>query len=167
MRKLFIVFLILPFFVGCVSQSQNKKAKADVAVVEKYIQAVENLDYPVMEELLADNYKGYGPSYGDSIDRKTALTNMKYNIKNLYRSIHYNKIQNIAVTLPSGPNRGDWVSSWGELHIVYQNGKAVTLWANSVYKIENGKIVKSYTFYNEADALRQLGYVIVDPKYLK
>ena len=28
--------------------------------------------------------------------------------------------------------------------------------------IENGKIVKSFTFYNEADALEQLGYVFLD-----
>jgi ketosteroid isomerase-like protein len=167
MKRLLIALLILPFVVGCTSQNRQNKAKDDVAVVEKYVKAVENLDYPTMKSLLADNYMGYGPSYGDSIDRKTALAQIKYNVKNLYKSIHYNKVQNIAVTVTSDPNRGDWVSSWGELHIVYQNGKAVTLWANSVYRIENGKIVKSYTFYNEADALRQLGYVVVDPTYLK
>ncbi len=164
-KKLLIVLLALPFFVGCASQ-QNQN-KGDVAVVEKYVKAVENLDYPAMKNLLAVNYVGYGPSYGDSINRKQALEHMKYNVKKLYKSIRYNKSQNVAVTIPSGPNKGNWVSNWGELHIVYQNGKAVTLWANSVYKIKNGKIVKSYTFYNEADALRQLGYVIVNPKYLK
>jgi hypothetical protein len=47
--------------------------------------------------------------------------------------------------------------------IEYQNGKTVMLWANTDYLVENGKIVKSLTFYNEADALRQLGYKIVAP----
>ncbi len=128
-KKLLIVLLALPFFVGCASQ-QNQN-KGDVAVVEKYVKAVENLDYPAMKNLLAVNYVGYGPSYGDSINRKQALEHMKYNVKKLYKSIRYNKSQNVAVTIPSGPNKGNWVSNWGELHIVYQNGKAVTLWANS------------------------------------
>ena len=30
--------------------------------------------------------------------------------------------------------------------------------------VANGKIVKSYTFYNEADALEQLGYIFINPK---
>ena len=165
MKKLLIVLLVFPFLAGC--GSQQRQNKANVAVVEQYVKAVENLDYPAMKKLLADNYTGYGPSYGDSINREQALAHMKYNVKNLYKSIRYNKSRNVAVTIPTGPNKGAWVSNWGELHIVYKNGKAVTLWANSVYKIENGKIVKSYTFYNEADALRQLGYVVIDPKYLK
>ena len=38
---------------------------------------------------------------------------------------------------------------------------SVTVWANSNYKVEDGKIVKSYTFYNEADVLEQLGYVFI------
>jgi hypothetical protein len=39
----------------------------------------------------------------------------------------------------------------------------VNIWANTNYLIENGKIIRSITFYNEADALRQLGYKIVAP----
>jgi hypothetical protein len=34
--------------------------------------------------------------------------------------------------------------------------------AVEINSIENGKIVKSYTFYNEADALKQLGYIFID-----
>jgi len=165
MKKLLLVAIMLPFFVGCTPKEQSKKE--DVALVQKYVKAVENLDYNTMDSLLADNYKGYGPSYGDSIGKKQAVANWKYNVKNLYKSIHYNRSRTISVTLKTGNNRGDWVSNWGELHIVYKNGKAVTLWANTVYKVEKGKIVKSITFYNEADALKQLGYVIVNPKYLK
>ena len=31
---------------------------------------------------------------------------------------------------------------------------------------KNGKIIKSLTFYNEADALEQLGYVFINPEDL-
>jgi hypothetical protein len=54
------------------------------------------------------------------------------------------------------------VSNLAELSIVYQkDNKEVTLWANTLYQIENRKIVKSYTIYNEADALNQLGYIFI------
>jgi hypothetical protein len=34
---------------------------------------------------------------------------------------------------------------------------------NAVYKIENGKIARTRTFYNEADVWEQLGYRIFPP----
>ena len=64
-------------------------------------------------------------------------------------------------------SQGEWVSNWAELDITYKNGQGeVTIWANAIYLIENGKIVKSITFYNEADALRQMGYVFINPNDL-
>jgi hypothetical protein len=63
--------------------------------------------------------------------------------------------------MPEGDIKGDWVANWAELNIEYKDGKKVTIWANTNYKIENGKIARSLTLYNEGDALRQLGYVIV------
>ena len=83
------------------------------------------------------------------------------------KKIKYNSSRNTSETIPDGHNKGEWVSNWSELHIVYKNDKgAVTIWANTIYEIENNKIVKSYTFYNEADVLRQLGYVFINPNNL-
>ncbi len=164
MKYLFLIILISFFFTSCADGDKNATANLDL--VEKYVKAVEDLDYEAMASLLADDYVGYAPSYGDSILRDHAVESWKSNVENLYESIKYNKSRNVAVTIKAGENKGDWVSNWGELHIVYKNGDDVTIWANSIYKIENGKIAKSYTFYNEADALRQLGYVIVKPEDL-
>jgi len=120
-----------------------------------------------MDVYLDENYMGLGPSYGDSIGKSQAIENWKGNIEDLYESIKYNKSRNIAITIATGDNQGDWVSNWGELDIHYKDGKgSVTIWANSIYQIENGKIIKSYTFYNEADALKQLGYVFINPNDL-
>jgi hypothetical protein len=165
MRKILFPFLLTLLFAGCsVVDAGNSK---NIALVEKYIRAVEQMDYEGMAALLSDDYIGYGPSYGDSIDKEQALEHWKYNIENLYDSIRYNRSRNVAVTIPDGVNRGEWVSNWGEVHIVYKHGRgAVTLWANSTYLIRDGQIVKSYTFYNEADALRQLGYLFCRPEDL-
>ncbi len=160
MKKLLIAFAFIPLLFSCSSQKDN--SKQNIALIEKYVQSVENLDYTVMASLLDDNYFGFGPSFGDSINKAQAVEGWKYNSRNLYKSITYQRSRNTAVTVPDGDNKGEWVSNWGELHIVYKNNEGeVTIWANTIYKIANGKIVKSYTFYNEADALKQLGFVFV------
>ncbi len=73
----------------------------------------------------------------------------------------------MALTVKEGEpaDQGDWVSNWAYLTIKCKGGKrTVNAWVNAVYKIENGKIVRSRTFYNEADVLRQLGYSTMPPQ---
>ena len=147
--------------------SENKTAASNTALIEKYVQAVEDNDSATMESLMDDNYWGFGPSVGDSINKTGAIANWKNNVENLYESITYSKSRNISVDIPDGENKGEWVSNWAELNIVYKKDKkSVIIWANTIYQIENNKIVKSFTFYNEADVLEQLGYVFINPNDL-
>jgi len=165
MKKLFLFLLVPLLTTGCVNQ--NNSLKKNESLVKQYVKAVENNDMSTMESLLADDYEGYGPSVNDKTDKKAALKSWKETMENLYESIHYSKSRIIAVNVPEGENKGEWVSNWAELKIVYKKDKkAVTIWANTVYKIENNKIIKSYTFYNEADVLEQLGYVFINPNDL-
>ena len=165
MKKLLYLTLLLPLTMGCSSIGDN--SEKNLALVEKYIAGVENMDYDVMESILADDYLGLGPSIGDSIGKAQAIENWKLNVETLYERIEYQRSRNTAVTITTGDNQGEWVSNWAELYIEYKNDRgAVTIWANSIYEIENMQIVKSYTFYNEADALRQLGYVFYNPNDL-
>jgi len=165
MKKSAFIFLLLPLMIACTSI--GNKAEKNVALIEKYVSAVENLDYNIMELVLAEDYKGLGPSIGDSIGKAQAIENWKTNVEDLYEKIEYQRSRNVAVTITSGQDKGDWVSNWAQLYIVYKNDRgAVTIWANTIYRIENNKIVKSYTFYNEADALRQLGLVFINPNDL-
>ena len=97
-----------------------------------------------MESILDDNYMGFGPSFNDSINKELAVYNWKSNIENLYESITYNESRNLAQFVEKGKNSGEWVSNWAELSIVYKKDKKkVSLMTNTIYKIENGKIVKS------------------------
>ena len=144
-------------FIAC--SVADKKATNNIALIKKYVEAVETENYEVMESLLAENYKGYGPSYSDSTNRELALAAWKENIENLYESISYERSQFATVSILDGPNQGEWISNWAELKIRYKNNRgSAIVWANTNYQIENEKIVKSYTFYNEADVLKQLGY---------
>lgn len=165
MKKLLYLTLLLPLMLSCSSMGDN--SEKNLALVEKYIAGVENMDYDVMESILADDYLGLGPSIGDSIGKAQTVENWKLNVETLYEKIEYQRSRNTAVTVTTGDNQGEWVSNWAELYIEYKNDRgAVTIWANTIYEIENMQIVKSYTFYNEADALRQLGYVFYNPNDL-
>ena len=162
MKKLLYLTLLLPLMMGCGSIGDN--SEKNIALVEKYITGVENLEYDIMESILADDYQGLGPSIGDSIGKAQAIENWKLNVETLYEKIEYQSSRNIAVSITTGDNQGEWVSNWAKLYIEYKNDiGAVTIWANTIYKVENKQIVKSYTFYNEADALRQLDYVFYNP----
>lgn len=162
MKKLLYLTLLPILMMSCSSIGEN--SEKNLALVEKYIAGVENMDYAIMESILADDYQGLGPSIGDTIGKPQALENWKLNVETLYEKIEYQRSRITAVTVKSGDNQGEWVSNWAELYIEYKNNKgAVTIWANTIYKIENNQIIKSYTFYNEADALRQLGYTFYNP----
>jgi hypothetical protein len=163
MKKLILFAVISICFCACTSPA-GKKDSENIDLVKNYVKSVEDLDFDAMGKFLDESYIGMGPSYGDTINKAQAIENWKANVNNLYEKIHYNRSRFAAVTIPDGENKGEWVANWAELNIVYKNGQgSVTIWANSNYLINNGKITRSFTFYNEADALRQLGYKIVPP----
>lgn len=160
MKQLIIAVSISICIFSCGTDSADQD-KANLEIVKKYLNAVETNNVEAMSALLADNYKGFGPSDGDSTNKEQAIQNWKYNIENLYESVKYSRFQNIAVTMKEGEEAeaGQWVSNWAYVTIKYKDGRGpVHVWLNAVYKIEDGKIAHSRTFYNEADVLRQLGY---------
>ena len=161
MKKL-PLFLLAASFFAC----QTNPHQANIKVVKQYIEAVEGLNYDAMDNLLAESYEGYGPSAGDTIKKAAAIASWKKSVDELYANIDYSRSQYAGVTIEEGPNKGEWVANWAELKIEYKNGESASIWANTNYKIENGKIVKSFTFYNESDVLEQLGYVFIDPDNL-
>jgi len=161
MRKLGLITIILAsLFTACTSNNY----KEDVKLVNEYIAAVETLDFEAMATYLDESYMGLGPSISDTIYKEDALLSWKENVTNLYEKIEYTKSQTVGLTITEGPNKGDWVSNWAELQISYKNQDTpITIWANSLYQVEGNKIIKSITFYNEADAYRQLGYSFYNP----
>jgi hypothetical protein len=161
MKKI-VLMLLVPLVFAC----KKSPHEANIATVKQYVQSVESLDYVAMESLLAENYEGYGPSAGDTIRREAAVESWKKSVEELYDKIHYSRSQYAGITIPDGPNQGNWVANWAELQIDYKDGESATIWVNTNYQIDNGKIVKTFTFYNEADVLEQLGYVFIDPDNL-
>ena len=170
MKQIVIVCLIA-ILASCTSNSQNEKSKEEsiqqenIALVEKYIKAVQDKDVKAMSDMLADNYIGYGPSFNDSIDKAGAVASWTNLSQNFYEKIEYRKSINVAATVNDAYHPGNFVSNFAHLVIKFKDGKGpIEIFANTSYRIENGKITLSRTIYNEADALRQLGYKIVAPE---
>ncbi len=159
-----LIISALSVFMSCNQATNNNEA--NIAVVEKYIKAVETENYEAMSALLDENYLGLGPSISDSTGREAALASWKENVANLYDNIVYERSQTAPISIKEGDNQGEWIANFAQLKITYKDKTSVVIWANTNYKVENGKIVRSFTFYNEADALRQLGYVFINPNNL-
>jgi hypothetical protein len=162
MKKITIFFSVAVLVASC---SGNDQATNDsISVVQKYEQAVQSKNADSMAALLSDDYMGYGPSFTDSINKTDAVANWKNLVANLYDSFQYTRSFNLAAKVTEGARPGDYVSSWSSVRITYKNGKGpVNLLVNVVYRVENGKITMTRTFYDEADAMRQLGYQFVPP----
>lgn len=165
MKHLLLLTAISFSLFSCAPTADNKE-KENLAIVRSYKDAIETNNIAMIDSLLASNYKGYGPSVDDSINKEQTLSNWKYNTENLYESFKFSRLQNFAKTVKEGEEAeaGDWVSSWAYLTIKYKDGTGpINVWVNSEYKIENGKIVYSRTFYDESDILRQLNSSIEQP----
>jgi len=162
MKKIVVICVPVIFLFACTNSTGINTD--NISVVQKYIEAVQSKNVDAMTALLADDYIGYGPSYSDSINKKDAIANWKNVSENLYESIEYTRSFNFAAKLTEGPRPGDYVADWSSLKIKYKDGRGpVYLNVNAVYRIENGKITTSRTFYDEADVYRQLGYSFVPP----
>src|SRR4051794_10916994 len=163
MKQLIAFISAVLFLASCANKDQGVN-KDNFAVIERYAQAVQNKNVDSMSALLADDYMGYGPSFNDSINKADAVANWRNLVATLYDSIQYTHSVNIAAKVPDGPHPGDYISSWSSMRITYKNGQGpVNLLVNVIYRVENGKITLSRTFYDEADAMRQLGYNFVPP----
>ena len=163
MRQLVSLIAISISLFSCTSEAGNTES-ANMEIAKKFMEAVETKNVASMDSLLAANYIGYGPSVGDSASKEEALKAFKFNSENLYESFEYTRHKELAMTVNEGEAKGDWVLNWAYLTIKYKDGRGpINLWVNAVYRIEDGKIVQSRTFYNEADALKQLGYTMTAP----
>lgn len=167
MKYLIQIFALVSILIMGYSCQREGRESKNIKVVQNYIAAVEASDHETMAALLSDEYRGYGPSHNDSTNKAQALASWRQNSANLYEKIQYLRSRQYAVSIPDGPNKGEWVSNWAELRISYKNKEQeVKIWANTTYQIVDGLIYRTYTFYNEADVLEQLGYVFINPSEL-
>ncbi len=137
-------------------------------LVKKYLDAVLTGNTTAMAEYLADGYMGHGPAMKDSVNKQQNLDNWKKNWEEQFNSIKYDEVVSLTPSIkPETKSRavGDWVLTWGIISVEYKNGMPpVKFNLHATYRIANGKIERSYVYYNVADILTQQGFTFVPPK---
>jgi ketosteroid isomerase-like protein len=139
---------------------ESNVGQSNVDVVKRYLEAANSKDIKTMDSLLADNFVGYGPSFADSIDKQSALKNWTLVAQDYYDEVHISDPMMIAARSEGGAHPGDWVAAWSQVRLTYKDTarRPVTIFANVIYRVENGKIAMLRRFYNEADIQRQSGF---------
>jgi ketosteroid isomerase-like protein len=155
--------LVVIFLSACMSPESRQHARDPVneALVKAYVDAQLKADLQGMEDLLADNYRGYGPGIADSVNKTIELTNWKRNMDSVFSSIGYDRYGTLSTHVDSGRVAGDWVFDWALVTLNYKSGEApVKFWSHAVFRIKDGKINLSRRFMDRYDTLRQRGFIL-------
>lgn len=151
---------------SCMTPASNpdRRNPMNEALAITYIDAVVKGDIKTMEELLTDDYRGYGPGIADSVNKVKEIENWKRNMDSLYVSIKYDRYGTLSTRVDSGRVAGDWVFDWARITLNYKSVEPpVTFWSHAVFRIKDGKINLSRVFYDRHDILRQRGYKLTPP----
>ena len=126
--------------------SGQGKIDEDIAVVDKYIQAVQSNNAQAVRNLLDNSYVGYLPSLSDSIGKEQALANLTYESEHLYEKIEYVQNVHLSVRGIDSPQSSSLVSDSCLVKITYKDGRGSVFFKLLVdYRIAKGKITFSRT----------------------
>ncbi len=139
----------------------NPNAETDMKVVSDFINALTNDNLDKAKSLLAERYKGYGPSPLDSTTTERTINSWKESNKiQLNRKVSF-VTQTFRVLL--GDLKGNWVSVWGDYSFT-QNGKNVSFPFQYTARVINGKIDTDRIYYDRMFVLQTLGYTVTPPE---
>lgn len=168
MKKTSVVIILIVAIVlaNCTSpETPYHIGERNKAIVEKYIQAVMSGDQKTVSELLAEDFKGYGPNRSDSTNKAQEIANFITNWNERFKTIDYQPDYSLTNTVNDGRLMGDWVMSWGTLKATYKNGRApVTFSIHTVFRLKDGKINLIRNYWNSADIMKQQGFKFVPPE---
>lgn len=163
MQKLFYV-AIIGLLVSCGQREDTPIGEKNKEIVYSYIDASITRDYETMEELLAEHFISAGPGLKDSATKVDHLANWKSRWTNDFESIDYKRAGTVTKTITVGPYIGDWVADWALVTVTYKNGlPPVTFWLNVVFRVRDGKIERSRSYYDSGDVMAQQGFTFLPP----
>lgn len=150
------------------ASSADSLGEANKAMVKKYMETILTGNTAGMADFLADGYMGHGPAMKDSVNKEQDIANWKKSWAEEFTSIKYDEVVSLTPSIkPETKSRaaGDWVLTWGTISVEHKNGlPPVKFNLHVAYRVANGKIDRSYVYYDVADILTQEGYTFVPPK---
>jgi ketosteroid isomerase-like protein len=142
----------------------NPTAEKDMKTVGDYVNALTAGDLKKAKSMLDKTYMSYGPTATDSSTVEQEMKSWEQN----YKTQSDRKVGFITQTfkVTTGPQKGSWVSLWGN-YTFTTDGKTITFPFQLTASVSNGKITKSFIYFERLSILQQLGYTLTPPAVVK
>ena len=116
--------------------------------VKNYINALQNGNVEAMNALLADDAMVYG--LGGGKDSLNVAQHKEYYTNSTAQYIHsISRDLYLPVKVNNNWNEGEWILCWGTNTVTdKKSGKQIPIPYHTANKIDNGKIVKVYYYYD-------------------
>lgn len=162
--KLFYLLIVLIFVcIGRNVSAQNgnelELREGQIQLVKNFTNAIINKDFNAMEDLLHENYVGYGPFINTQKNKMQEIAEWKQVWGEQVLSAEYNRTHIIPVTIEEGDFAGDWVMDYAVVKATYaiRPNTQVTFLFHAAHKIIDDQIAETYNYFNAADVRQQLG----------
>ena len=116
-----------------------------------------------MKELLADDFKSYGPGFKTEVTKAKNIADWKNAWEERIVSMNYKRAYSGLINIEKGKLSGEWISEWGQVTALYKDGKTAKFWFNGLYKVTDDKIIEARVVFDNMDILNQLGYKFMPP----
>lgn len=138
----------------------SNHADADAQVLSDYVNALTAGDFNKAGSLLGPNFMGHGPSAADSSNAEKEIKAWKTN-HSLYKDIKLlSKVQSAFTS--EGYPKGDWAFMWGNYSMTFKaTNKTVVFPFHVSARIEKGKIITSYGYWNSVPFIEAMGNKVV------
>jgi ketosteroid isomerase-like protein len=143
---------------------ENPNADADIKLVGDFLNYLVSGDLDKAKSLLAENFKGYGPSPTDSTTIEQTIRSWKENCE--VQSNRKIGFMPTTFRVLSGDQKGDWVALWGNYSFT-QDGKNISFPFQYTTRVSDGKINLDLIYYDEMYILQTLGYKVTPPEIVK
>jgi ketosteroid isomerase-like protein len=143
---------------------ENPNADADIKLVGDFLNYLVSGDLDKAKSLLAENFKGYGPSPTDSTTTEQTIRSWKENCE--VQSNRKIGFMPTTFRVLSGDQKGDWVALWGNYSFT-QNGKNISFPFQYTTRVSDGKINLDLIYYDKMYILQTLGYKVTPPEIVK
>lgn len=140
--------------------SISNHADADAQVLLDYVNALTAGNFTKASSLQGTKFMSYGPSAVDSANAEKEIQNWKVNHE-LFKDIKLlSKVQSAFTS--AGFPKGDWAFMWGNYSMTIKaTNKTVVFPFHVSAKIEKGKIVASYGYWNNIPFIDAMGNKVV------
>lgn len=132
-------------------------------IVKNYINALQNGNVEAMNALLADDAMVYG--LGGGKDSLNVAQHKEYYTNSTAQYIHsISRDLYLPVKVNNNWNEGEWILCWGTNTVTdKKSGKQIPIPYHTANKIDNGKIVKVYYYYDMLNIGQSQGFKLTKP----